>query len=62
MKLWLKQGGAIDPHDEELYQTIWSGLRPCRALDGKIQLESKEDMKERPAVAEQGRCAGADVR
>ena len=45
-----KQGGilcgAIDPKDEELYQDI-IGPETVPRLDGKIQLESKEDMKER---------------
>ncbi len=46
MKLWVKQGGAIDPKDEDLYQDI-IGPETVARLDGKIQLESKEDMKER---------------
>ncbi|RJT41997.1 terminase [Mesorhizobium waimense] len=45
-KKWLKAGGAIDPRDEELYQDI-IGPETVPRLDGKIQLESKEDMKER---------------
>ncbi|MDX8537053.1 terminase [Mesorhizobium abyssinicae] len=45
-KKWLKQGGAIDPADEGLYQDI-VGPETVARLDGKIQLESKEDMKER---------------
>lgn len=45
-KQWLKAGGAIDPHDEEFYQDI-VGPETVARLDGKIQLESKEDMKER---------------
>lgn len=45
-KRWIKAGGAIDPHDEELYQDI-VGPETVPRLDGKIQLESKEDMKER---------------
>lgn len=46
MKRWLKAGGAIDPADEELYQDL-IGPETVARLDGKIQLESKEDMKER---------------
>jgi len=46
MKAWLKQGGAIDPRDEVLYQDL-IGLETVPRLDGKIQLEGKEDMKER---------------
>lgn len=45
-KRWLKAGGAIDPRDEELYQDL-IGPETVPRLDGKIQLESKEDMKER---------------
>lgn len=46
MKLWLKQGGAIDPKDTELYDDL-VGPETVPRTDGKIQLESKEDMKER---------------
>jgi len=46
MKKWLKAGGAIDPKDEDLYQDL-IGPETVARLDGKIQLESKEDMKER---------------
>ena len=43
---WLKEGGAIDPKDDVLYQDlIGPELKP--RLDGKIQLESKNDMKKR---------------
>jgi len=45
-KQWLKAGGAIDPADEGLYQDI-VGPETVARLDGKIQLESKEDMKTR---------------
>lgn len=45
-KRWVKAGGAIDPKDEVLYQDA-IGLETVPRLDGKIQLESKEDMKER---------------
>lgn len=46
MKRWLKSGGAIDPKDDALYQDL-IGLETVPRLDGKILLESKEDMKER---------------
>jgi hypothetical protein len=46
MKLWLKSGGTFDPNDEELYQDL-IGPETVPRMDGKIQLESKEDMKER---------------
>lgn len=45
-KRWIKSGGAIDPKDEGLYQDL-IGPETVPRLDGKIQLESKEDMKER---------------
>ena len=46
MKAWIKEGGAIDPKDEELYQDL-VGPETVPRLDGKIMLESKQDMKER---------------
>lgn len=46
MKKWLKAGGAIDPADEGLYQDI-IGPETVGRLDGKILIESKDDMKER---------------
>lgn len=46
MKQWLKSGGVIDPKDDELYQDL-IGPETVSRLDGKIQLESKKDMKER---------------
>lgn len=46
MKDWIKQGGAIDPKDEALYQDL-IGPETVPRLDGKILLESKQDMKER---------------
>lgn len=46
MKKWLKAGGAIDPADEVVYQDI-IGPETVPRPDGKIQLESKEDMKDR---------------
>ena len=45
MRDWLKQGGAI-PADPTLRQDI-AGPETVPRLDGKIQLESKEDMKRR---------------
>jgi len=42
---WLKQGGCI-PDDPELYQDL-IGPETVPRMDGKIQLESKEDMKKR---------------
>lgn len=44
MKACIKAGMAIDPADEDLYQDL-IGPETCPRLDGKIQLESKEDMK-----------------
>jgi hypothetical protein len=46
MKDWLKTGGAIDPADDVLYYDL-IGPELVGRLDGKIQLESKEDMKDR---------------
>lgn len=46
MKRWIKDGGAIDPKDTELYDDL-VGPETVPRNDGKIQLESKEDMKER---------------
>lgn len=43
---WLKSGGIIDPKDEDLYQDL-IGPELVSRLDGKVQLESKEDMKDR---------------
>lgn len=43
---WIKAGGAIDPADDVLYQDL-IGPETVPRMDGKIQLESKEDMKER---------------
>lgn len=42
---WLKAGGAI-PDDEVLYADL-IGPETVARMDGKIQLESKEDMKKR---------------
>ena len=46
MKEWLKEGGSIPPNDQGLYDDITS---PEAIIDknGRIQLESKKDMKER---------------
>lgn len=46
MKRWIKDGGAIDPKDTELYDDL-VGPETVPRTDGKVQLESKEDMKER---------------
>lgn len=46
MKQWLKSGGAIDPADTELYTDLTTPETKPH-LAGKIQLESKEDMKKR---------------
>lgn len=43
---WLKEGGAIDPKDQVLYQDL-IGPETVPRADGKIQLESKKDMKAR---------------
>jgi hypothetical protein len=43
---WLKDGGAIDPNDQVLYHDLIAPETVARA-DGKIQLESKKDMKAR---------------
>lgn len=42
---WLKEGGAI-PKDNDLYADL-TGPETVARLDGKIQLESKKDMKAR---------------
>ena len=44
MKRAVKSGAAIDPADETLYQDL-IGPETVPRLDGKIQLQSKEDMK-----------------
>lgn len=44
-KEWLKSGGAIED-DGELYQDL-IGPETVPRMDGKIQLESKQDMKQR---------------
>lgn len=45
MRDWLKAGGAI-PKDQQLYDDL-IGPETVPRLDGKIQLESKQDMKNR---------------
>lgn len=45
-KKWLQAGGAIDPKDQGLYDDLVN-VETVARLDGKILLESKEDMKER---------------
>lgn len=44
-KQWLKQGGSIQP-DHGLYQEL-TGPETVPRIDGKVQLESKQDMKDR---------------
>lgn len=46
IKQWLFDGGAIDPKDQVLYDDL-IGPETVPRTDGKILLESKEDMKER---------------
>lgn len=46
VKQWLKDGGTIDPGDDVLYQDL-IGPETVARSDGKIQLESKKDMKAR---------------
>lgn len=46
MRDWLKAGGAIDPKDQVLYNDL-IGPQTVPRPDGKIQLESKKDMKAR---------------
>jgi hypothetical protein len=46
MRDWLKTGGTIDPADDVLYYDL-IGPELVPRLDGKLQLESKEDMKDR---------------
>ena len=45
MAKWLKEGGAI-PNDQELYSDL-TEIEALPRMDGKIQLESKADMKKR---------------
>ncbi len=46
VKQWLKDGGSIDEKDDVLYQDL-IGPETVGRADGKIQLESKKDMKAR---------------
>lgn len=46
MREWLKQGGAIDPNDDVLYEDL-IGPETVPRVDGLYQLESKQDMKAR---------------
>ena len=57
MKAWLKDGGAY-PKDQAMYQDI-IGPETVPRLDGKIQLESKKDMKKRgiPSPGRGDACA-----
>ena len=50
MRDWLKAGGAIDPNDHDLRRDLISPETVPR-LDGKIQLESKQDMKRRKVAS-----------
>lgn len=43
---WLKEGGAIDPKDQQLYDDL-TGPEMVPRIDGLYQLESKLDMKDR---------------
>ncbi len=45
MRDWLKEGGALPPDD--ILRTDLIAPETVSRLDGKIQLESKKDMKER---------------
>jgi len=45
-KKWLKEGGAIDPHDKVLLEDLMAPETVAR-LDGRIQLEGKDAMKAR---------------
>ena len=50
MKQWIKDGGCIDPQDQGLYDDLIGPetvIPKSGNFDGKIQLESKEDMKAR---------------
>ncbi|WP_300379617.1 terminase [Henriciella sp.] len=50
MKMWLKEGGCIDPNDATLYEDIIGPetvVPKSRNFDGRIMLESKQDMKTR---------------
>lgn len=46
MRKWIKEGGTIPPDDKILYGDL-IGPETVARVDGKIQLESKEDMKAR---------------
>jgi hypothetical protein len=46
VKKWIQSGGAIDEDDDDLYQDL-IGPETVPRMDGKIQLESKENMKDR---------------
>lgn len=46
IRKWLKEGGAIDPKDDVLYQDL-IGPELVARRDGLLQLESKEDMRAR---------------
>ena len=46
MRDWLKEGGALDPADQQLRDDLL-GLETKPRLDGKVALESKEEAKRR---------------
>jgi hypothetical protein len=46
MRDWCKNGGSFDPSDDVLYDDL-IGPETVARIDGKIQIESKEDMKAR---------------
>lgn len=46
VRTWLKEGGAIDPDDVDLYNELCSPEAVSR-MDGKIQVESKKEIKKR---------------
>lgn len=43
---WIKAGGALDPKDSVLYNDL-EAIETVPRVDGKIQLESKKEMKRR---------------
>lgn len=50
MKAWVKEGGVIEPNDQGLYDDLIGPetvIPKTGSFDGKIMLESKEQMKER---------------
>lgn len=43
---WIKQGGAIDPADQQLYDEL-QAIETIPTLDGTIQIEAKKEIKKR---------------